>query len=58
MSLILFNNRKSVIENIKLGPTILSRFDLIYLMLDKCNSQFDERLAGHILYMYSPDYVQ
>ncbi len=32
-----YNARLSVVENIKLPPTLLSRFDLIYLILDKPN---------------------
>lgn len=35
----------------------MSRFDLLYLMLDKQNSAHDERLASHILSLYSPDYL-
>jgi len=34
-------------------PTILSRFDLIYLVLDEFNEKRDEMLAYHILNMYS-----
>jgi DNA replication licensing factor MCM4 len=30
-----YNPKKSVIENINLPPALLSRFDLIYLMLDQ-----------------------
>ena len=30
-----YNPTKSVVENIQLPPTLLSRFDLIYLVLDK-----------------------
>jgi DNA replication licensing factor MCM4 len=30
-----YNSKKSVVDNINLPPTILSRFDLIYLMLDE-----------------------
>ena len=30
-----YDPTKSVVENINLGPTLLSRFDLIYLILDK-----------------------
>ena len=35
----------SVIQNIRLPPSLLSRFDLIYLMLDKHNEIDDRRLA-------------
>lgn len=50
-----YNPKRSVIENIKLPPTLLSRFDLIYLMLDKCNENMDRRLAEHILSMYTKE---
>ena len=43
----------SVVDNIKLPPTLLSRFDLIYLMLDKQSEQSDRRLANHIVSLYS-----
>jgi DNA replication licensing factor MCM4 len=32
-----FDNTKSVVENINLPPALLSRFDLIYIMLDMPN---------------------
>eukprot|EP00743_Colponemidia_sp_Colp-15_P005150 GILK01005544.1.p1 GENE.GILK01005544.1~~GILK01005544.1.p1 ORF type:complete len:819 (-),score=120.80 GILK01005544.1:121-2577(-) len=47
-----YNPKMSVVENIKLGPTLLSRFDLIYLMLDRANEQSDRRLAKHIVSLY------
>jgi len=36
-------------ENINLPPTILSRFDLIFVMRDKPEPQTDEELVSHIL---------
>ena len=51
-----YNPHRSVIDNIKLPPSLLSRFDLIYLMLDKNNENHDRRLASHILSLYSLDY--
>lgn len=47
-----YNPRMSVVENIELPPTLLSRFDLIYLILDKTSEMYDRRLAGHILSLY------
>lgn len=47
-----YNPDKSVVENIKLGPTLLSRFDLIYLILDKPNARNDRRLAKHLVSKY------
>lgn len=52
-----YNPRKSIIYNIKLQPALLSRFDLIYLMLDKPNEAQDKKLAAHILTLYSPDFI-
>lgn len=51
-----YNPRRSVIDNIKLPPSLLSRFDLIYLMLDKSNETYDRKLASHILSLYSVEY--
>ena len=47
-----YNSKKSVIENIKLPPTLISRFDLIYLMLDPHSEIYDRRLANHIISLY------
>ncbi|PKA59683.1 Protein PROLIFERA [Apostasia shenzhenica] len=54
-----YNPRLSVIENIHLPPTLLSRFDLIYLILDKADEQTDRRLAKHIvaLHFQSPENI-
>lgn len=32
-----YNPKKSVVENINLAPALLSRFDLIYILLDQPN---------------------
>lgn len=50
-----YNPRLSVVENIKLPPTLLSRFDLIYLVLDKPNVDADRRLAKHLISLYYSD---
>ncbi|KAK4477135.1 hypothetical protein RD792_016346, partial [Penstemon davidsonii] len=50
-----YNPRLSVIENIHLPPTLLSRFDLIYLILDKADEQQDRRLAKHIVALHFED---
>ncbi len=47
-----YNPKLSVVDNIKLPPTLLSRFDLIYLLLDNPSRDSDQRLAGHILRLY------
>jgi len=48
-----YNPKLSVVDNIKLPPTLLSRFDLIYLMLDTQTEQGDKNLANHIVSLYS-----
>lgn len=47
-----WNKNKTIIENIKLPHTLLSRFDLIFLMLDPQIEQYDRRLAYHLVSLY------
>lgn len=47
-----YNPSKSVIENVNILPTLLSRFDLIYLILDKPQAESDRKLARHIVALY------
>ncbi len=47
-----YNPRISVIENIQLPPSLLSRFDLVYLMLDKANESMDKQLARHLMALF------
>ncbi|XP_065915389.1 DNA replication licensing factor mcm4-like [Dysidea avara] len=42
----------TTVENIQLPHTLLSRFDLIFLMLDPQDEQFDRRLARHLVSLY------
>jgi len=55
-----YNPQISVVDNIKLPPTLLSRFDLIYLILDAPNMENDRRLAQHLVGLYydTPNVVQ
>ena len=50
-----YNPDMSVPQNIDLPPTLLSRFDLIYLMLDRVDERTDRRLAKHLLSLYLED---
>jgi len=47
-----YNTSLSVIDNIKLTPSILSRFDLIYIVLDCPLKEQDENFAWHIAELY------
>jgi DNA replication licensing factor MCM4 len=50
-----YNPRMSVVQNIELGPTLLSRFDLIYLVLDIPDEARDRKLAKHLVSLYFDD---
>ncbi|CAK58982.1 unnamed protein product (macronuclear) [Paramecium tetraurelia] len=44
-----FNKTKSLIENLKIQNTLLSRFDLIYLLIDEPDMERDQKLSEHIM---------
>ncbi|CAF4503864.1 unnamed protein product, partial [Rotaria sp. Silwood2] len=46
------NKSKTIIENIQLPPTLLSRFDLIFLLLNPQDEAYDRRLAQHLASWY------
>ena len=43
---------KNILENVKLPDTLLSRFDLVYLLLDPNNDAYDKRLCRHLSSIY------
>lgn len=50
-----YNPNLPVPQNIDLPPTLLSRFDLVFLILDRIDETADRRLARHMLSMYLED---
>ena len=50
-----YNPNLPVPQNIDLPPTLLSRFDLVYLVLDRVDEMNDRRLARHLVGMYLED---
>lgn len=55
-----YNPNLPVTENIDLPPPLLSRFDLVYLVLDKVDENTDRELAQHLTNLYiedKPDHV-
>lgn len=50
-----YNPAESVVENLQLPPTLLSRFDLLYLILDKVDPTSDARLAHHLVTLHWPE---
>lgn len=53
-----YDPSRAVTDNIRLPPPLLSRFDLIYLVLDKPNERLDRRLARHLVAMYGGEGVR
>uniref|UniRef100_A0AAR2L4T2 DNA replication licensing factor MCM7 n=1 Tax=Pygocentrus nattereri TaxID=42514 RepID=A0AAR2L4T2_PYGNA len=47
-----YNPRKSIEQNIQLPAALLSRFDLLWLIQDKPDTDNDLRLAQHITYVH------
>ena len=47
-----YNPKASPVENINLPAALLSRFDVMFLILDKPNRDDDERLAQHVTYVH------
>lgn len=50
-----YNVNLPVPQNIDLPPTLLSRFDLVYLVLDRIEESTDRKLARHLVGMYLED---
>ncbi len=48
-----YDPQKSFIDNVNLPPTILSRFDLIFVVRDVISVERDRRLVSHILEAHS-----
>ncbi|EEH04400.1 DNA replication licensing factor mcm7 [Histoplasma capsulatum G186AR] len=47
-----YNPRISPVENINLPAALLSRFDVLFLMLDTPSRDADEELANHVAYVH------
>ncbi|XP_011871986.1 PREDICTED: DNA helicase MCM8 [Vollenhovia emeryi] len=48
-----YDKSKTITENLRISQPILSRFDLIFLLLDKPNEHFDNLLCKHIMTVHS-----
>lgn len=43
-----YDKSKTVAENLKIWPTLLSRFDLVFILLDRADAYLDDLLTNHI----------
>ncbi|KAF8336954.1 MCM-domain-containing protein [Cantharellus anzutake] len=50
-----YNPNWPVARNINLPPSLISRFDLLYLVLDRVDEALDRRLAQHLVGLYLED---
>jgi len=50
-----YDPNRTVAENINLPITLLSRFDLIFILRDQPNREYDSRLTEHILKLHSEE---
>lgn len=48
-----YNKAKTVSENLRLGSALLSRFDLVFILLDKPDEYTDSLLTEHILALHT-----
>eukprot|EP01063_Lacrimia_lanifica_P011232 TRINITY_DN18050_c0_g1_i1.p1 TRINITY_DN18050_c0_g1~~TRINITY_DN18050_c0_g1_i1.p1 ORF type:complete len:1045 (+),score=354.00 TRINITY_DN18050_c0_g1_i1:61-3135(+) len=48
-----WNRDLNILKNLNITATLLSRFDLIYLLLDEKNAKLDAQLAMHVCEMFT-----
>ncbi|KAI8357147.1 MCM2/3/5 family-domain-containing protein [Mortierella sp. GBAus27b] len=48
-----YNMSKSVAENLKMNSALLSRFDLIFILMDKPDGEMDQYLSKHVMALHS-----
>lgn len=47
-----YDMRRTPAENINLPPALLSRFDLLWLILDRADMDSDLEMARHVVYVH------
>ena len=52
-----FSERHSLSDNINLKTTILSRFDMIFMIRDKYNAELDKEMVKHIMNIHKQEVV-
>ncbi|KAF8975489.1 DNA replication licensing factor mcm8 [Entomortierella lignicola] len=48
-----YNLSKTVAENLKMKTALLSRFDLIFILMDKPDGEMDQYLSRHVMALHS-----
>ena len=47
-----YNKGRTVSENLKMNTALLSRFDLIFILLDKADESMDRLLSAHVMALH------
>lgn len=50
-----YDRAKTVNENLKMSASLLSRFDLVFILLDKPDELLDKRVSDHIISLHTND---
>ena len=53
-----WNLKKSVDVNVNLQPSLFSRFDIIWLLIDNRNKEYDKKLARQIASIHRNEYFE
>ncbi|KAM7310313.1 DNA helicase MCM8 isoform X1 [Ixodes scapularis] len=48
-----YQRGKTVAENLRMGSALLSRFDLVFILLDRPDADLDRRLSEHVMSLHS-----
>ncbi len=48
-----YDRARTVSENLRLSPALLSRFDLVFILLDRPDSERDGMLSDHIVRLHA-----
>ncbi|XP_049789773.1 DNA helicase MCM8-like isoform X1 [Schistocerca nitens] len=48
-----YNRAKTVSENLRMGSALLSRFDLVFILMDRPNEHLDSLLSEHVMALHS-----
>lgn len=48
-----YDRAKTLLQNLKMSPAMLSRFDILCVLLDQPDERRDQRLSEHVMAMHS-----
>jgi len=47
-----YNKSRTVSENLKMNPALLSRFDLVFILVDEADDNMDRLLSAHVMALH------